>query len=442
MIAVSKEQFDRRWDVLPPALREALADNERFNFLARSYTNETGDSTPQRISAVARLSCFVLMGFLRADEVARELEETLQLPRGTAERIARDIDVGLFSEFEDELARLRETAPEAEEKAAAQAEKEKREREEEGLPLGESTPSLFPQVVEETAGREEEGKKAASPAPFPETPLTPTFLETRTPSPAEEALSPEASGIPPLTAEEELAPVMLRTEGEVAPVSLPTDMPMSPESELGLLGAAATPPPKPPSAAKIEFGNVPKQPPEAAKVINYSQFIPPLPQQDASSSAKSSGQEPKSLEGQTPLSKETAAPAPLPTGGTALPRVPQMTRIKVTNGDNPKDVPAGFSSEAPAQPEAASAAPALEAGGEAGELLEKAATIPSKRPGIWAKLKGAFAKNKKQESWGSDGASPLLSSDKMSEGPAAPLSSPEPPPPAPTADDPRAAEKQ
>jgi len=476
-ISIAPEAVWRRWDILTAPIREALVDNKRFETIRHICRMELNDDSEAVVRAATRTAAYALMGLVSKEELAPALKEVLRIDDKTAGHLSFALWSEVIHEFDEELAKVREAAlapPPAEE-----------EEEVPTILKGREEGSVLPSIVEDLKKLDQ--KQAVSSASIPEIPpgaqppAVPA-LESKLPGVGVSFSGPSAKG-------EEQGPIMLRTEGEFAPVSLPADIPIAPYgNEPGLLGAALTPPPKPPSAAKIELG---QSSPEAPKIVNYSQFIAsvppaPIPKKEneqlmkQSPDSRSGAQEQGELAGFVPAppqgapesekGKSGVTPAPTPprpetsasvsspplqasptlssefskllSQGGALPvapppPTPRSTRVRVVK-DESGAVPFPAAPKADAQQKSVlEGMPILPPPETAEPSAAEATTLQNERPGIWARLKGVFAKNKKGAPQGADDEDELLL-PLHEELPASPA---ETPTPAPTTNDAATQEK-
>lgn len=260
----SQNQLFTRWDAVPENLRDAVFSEANSDFIWKSCEDE--HIPDEKIYDVAKITGYVLMGFLHPEDLAGEIKERLGVDVRTANDVAQAINGRIFGPLRADIDKI--YSP---------------------LSKLETTPiSTGPQILRSTVATPSSSKPTtlsdigwsrapASPSPVPTTPKPPT---------------PAAPAMPHPSAPTEPAPVMLHQDTTFK----------APEKNAGFtlsrpgvgaevhLGQGAAVPPPPARPAVLEFGGTPanKPPvPPAPGAIHYteltsgprnvSQVAPPTP---------------------------------------------------------------------------------------------------------------------------------------------------------------------
>ncbi|MDP3974951.1 MAG: hypothetical protein Q8P88_01530 [Candidatus Jorgensenbacteria bacterium] len=101
MRTISQTQVLKRWDSLPYPLKEALA-NPTFgeSVISIAHASHLDD---RKTVALARLTSYVLFGFIDAEETVKELRESCDLPTPTASVIVDELRRKVFAPLRREI---------------------------------------------------------------------------------------------------------------------------------------------------------------------------------------------------------------------------------------------------------------------------------------------------------------------------------------------------
>ena len=102
MTKITTDQALERWDILPMTLREALYSEPNSDFLWKICEEE--HIPDKQIYAVARMSGYVLMGFLHPEDVAEELHEAIGVDLKTASSIENELNKRIFAPLQTDIA--------------------------------------------------------------------------------------------------------------------------------------------------------------------------------------------------------------------------------------------------------------------------------------------------------------------------------------------------
>ena len=95
MLLIPKEQALQRWDTLPDNLRDALCAETNSNFIWKTCGDEHIPN--EKIYAVARITGYVLMGFLHPDDASKEIQDAIGIDSRIADSIAHSISSRIFT---------------------------------------------------------------------------------------------------------------------------------------------------------------------------------------------------------------------------------------------------------------------------------------------------------------------------------------------------------
>jgi hypothetical protein len=101
MIKITQDRSLERWDLLPMVLREALYSEPNSDFLWK--TCEAEHVPDKKIYDVARITGYVLMGFLHPEDVAEELHETIGVDQKTADSIEAELNKRIFAPLRQDI---------------------------------------------------------------------------------------------------------------------------------------------------------------------------------------------------------------------------------------------------------------------------------------------------------------------------------------------------
>jgi hypothetical protein len=100
-LSIPRSAALNRWDMLPIPLREVLfspAYAEMVSTIAAAH-----HLTEEKTRPILKLVGYVVMGFLHPTELGKAIQEELELNRETAEALANELDLKIFSRFRNEL---------------------------------------------------------------------------------------------------------------------------------------------------------------------------------------------------------------------------------------------------------------------------------------------------------------------------------------------------
>jgi hypothetical protein len=311
MINLTPQQIDDRYESLPDSLKDAL-----FSVYNAEEIERVGRSqflSDEKISLLARLTGRVIMGFINADDFARDIQKDLGVPAETAGLIAREIDRKIFYAIKEDIRKvyapvtseeLPETSPKIQEESIAPEAAPKMKTSEVEPPLKEPPKAGEPLPLETLIAKS---------TPTTATPAAPSTLEPQSAKihpfalggkpasktsasgveelvdlptlkkitrvaeePQSSELKPEA-GMQPEATSAAPAPFMLHKEETLKPIL---------ESKpLEVKETAGKTEEKKPVAARVEMLNLKKEDKQAPpttkeapteRVVHYSQFRTPI----------------------------------------------------------------------------------------------------------------------------------------------------------------------
>ncbi|HEY5221283.1 MAG TPA: hypothetical protein VIJ29_04045 [Candidatus Paceibacterota bacterium] len=101
MFIISEQQAGQRWDVLTPALREALFSDVNGNFVWKLC--EDNHLPKEKCYQVGELAGYVLYGFIHPEDLSGELVKSLSLPAPLAKTISDAINARVFAPLKADL---------------------------------------------------------------------------------------------------------------------------------------------------------------------------------------------------------------------------------------------------------------------------------------------------------------------------------------------------
>lgn len=104
MLRISQEQISKRWDLLPLSLRESLYSFENGKIVwGIGVDNHLSE---EKIGKIAGAAGYVILGFIHAEDLAKEIGENLGLNSEIAGSIAREIDRKIFGPIRNDLEKV------------------------------------------------------------------------------------------------------------------------------------------------------------------------------------------------------------------------------------------------------------------------------------------------------------------------------------------------
>ena len=101
MTIISKTQALQRWDLLTDRLREALWSEANSDFLWNTCASE---NIPEQMRyTVARISGYVLMGFIHPEDVSKELIDALKIDQRTASDVQAALIGRIFNPLREDI---------------------------------------------------------------------------------------------------------------------------------------------------------------------------------------------------------------------------------------------------------------------------------------------------------------------------------------------------
>jgi len=104
MATISQQQIFQRWDTLPLEIQEVICSDQSTAILKRIC--ESQHLSPEKSDAVARIAGYTFMGFVHADDVAREIAVTLNMGPEAAKGIGDMVQSRLLAPYRDQLEKL------------------------------------------------------------------------------------------------------------------------------------------------------------------------------------------------------------------------------------------------------------------------------------------------------------------------------------------------
>ncbi|MDP3052730.1 MAG: hypothetical protein Q8N22_02090 [bacterium] len=104
MLQISRQQVLERWDTLPDNLREALFSEINANIVWQIGT--LNHLSEEKISTMAMIVGDVIFGFLHPDDLAREIQEALNLNPQIVNPISHEINRKIFAPLRTDLEKV------------------------------------------------------------------------------------------------------------------------------------------------------------------------------------------------------------------------------------------------------------------------------------------------------------------------------------------------
>lgn len=104
MLPISQEQFNKRFQALPEVLQDAIFSEKTADTIGQAC--QLRDVDESVVSLVATLAGRVLLGFLRPEEFASEIQKETGVDAMKATQVAGDLDREIFSNVRLELKKL------------------------------------------------------------------------------------------------------------------------------------------------------------------------------------------------------------------------------------------------------------------------------------------------------------------------------------------------
>ncbi|MDI6717717.1 MAG: hypothetical protein QMD86_01560 [Patescibacteria group bacterium] len=104
MKQISEQQIQKRWDVLPENLKEALFFEQNADIV---WTACEAQHIPDyKIETIAIIVGDVILGFIHPEELAKEIQNSLNLNINIANEIAKEVDRKIFSLIKGDLEQI------------------------------------------------------------------------------------------------------------------------------------------------------------------------------------------------------------------------------------------------------------------------------------------------------------------------------------------------
>jgi len=244
MVKLSQYKILERWDILPISLREASFSEINSGFLWQ--TCEAEHIPDNKIYTVARITGYVLMGFLHPEDMANEMRDALGVDIRIATSISDAINQRIFAPIRPDIDKVYNPST-----------------------SGTTTPKIFEEVRPPMA----ELIPRSAPAPLPSISSVAPVSATATPAPLpkQEPIKPAtektvssldefarfktgaAPSAPPAPAPK---PIVLQTESMSRPIPNAPDFKVPTIAE-NIMGGRKGSEPLPTKTAVIEFGGMP-----------------------------------------------------------------------------------------------------------------------------------------------------------------------------------------
>jgi len=104
MIQISKQQVLKKFDALPQNLKEALFSEHNANLLWQICGGQ--HLTEDKISVIATIAGDVILGFIHAEDLAKEIKNELGINQEIANTIALEIDRKIFGPIRNDLEKV------------------------------------------------------------------------------------------------------------------------------------------------------------------------------------------------------------------------------------------------------------------------------------------------------------------------------------------------
>jgi len=106
MLTISRQQALKRWDTIPEALHVALFSDANTDFIRK--TCEAEHVPAEKISDIAGIAGYVLLGFLHPEDLAEELKEATGINPQVCTSVASAINSRIFTPLKSELDKIYE----------------------------------------------------------------------------------------------------------------------------------------------------------------------------------------------------------------------------------------------------------------------------------------------------------------------------------------------
>jgi hypothetical protein len=103
-MTITQDQVSQRWDTLPDILREALCSEINSDFVWKTCEQENVPG--KKIYDIARITGYVLSGFIHPGDMADELKSELNLDPKTCAAIASALDARIFAPLRPDLDKI------------------------------------------------------------------------------------------------------------------------------------------------------------------------------------------------------------------------------------------------------------------------------------------------------------------------------------------------
>jgi hypothetical protein len=104
MISISQDQTLDRWETLPDVLREAIVSEANSDFVWKTCADE--HVPEERTGEAAKVTGYVLLGFLHPEDVAQELKERLNIDPKTANLIEDSLNKRIFAPLRTDIDKI------------------------------------------------------------------------------------------------------------------------------------------------------------------------------------------------------------------------------------------------------------------------------------------------------------------------------------------------
>lgn len=101
---IPSKQLYSRWDVLPDALKEAIASETNSDIVWKA--GETEHLPQEKIAIVSRLAGYTLMGFVHPEDIAKEIQDASGINPNIAASIANTLNSRIFNPLKNELEKI------------------------------------------------------------------------------------------------------------------------------------------------------------------------------------------------------------------------------------------------------------------------------------------------------------------------------------------------
>src|SRR3989344_3949745 len=101
---IPQEQIMKRFQILPEAIKGAIFSEKTSDAISKSCTLR--DIPGNKTSLIGQLTTRVLLGYLRPELFAQEIQKETGMEELKAQHVAHDLDMEIFSEVRLELKKL------------------------------------------------------------------------------------------------------------------------------------------------------------------------------------------------------------------------------------------------------------------------------------------------------------------------------------------------